>query len=116
MGYVQVLRGLEGLQCSDGVPESEDEGTRSTSDTGNYTPSDMLSHPRRNESSATLRRVPQISPLDLQLHGTVIIVNLTAHWSQNSLFFLWQTEVHSHVQKGKSLVPVLSQAIQTPPN
>jgi len=68
-GVRAVAQCLEGLQCSDGLPEAEDEGIRSTSDTGNYTPSDMPSQPRRNESSATLLRVPQISPSDLQLHG-----------------------------------------------
>jgi len=68
-GLRAVAQRVEGLQCSDGLPEPEDEGTRSTSDTGKYTPSDTPSHPQRNESSATLLHVPQISPLDLQLHA-----------------------------------------------
>jgi hypothetical protein len=68
MGVFAAAQCLEGLQCSDGLTEPEDEGTRSTSDTGNYTPSDMPSHPKRNESSATLLHAPQISTLDLQLH------------------------------------------------
>jgi hypothetical protein len=68
-GVCAVAQCLEGLQCSDGLPEPEDEGIRSTSDTGNYTSSDMPSHPRRKESSATLLRVQQISPSDLKLHG-----------------------------------------------
>jgi len=66
-GVRAVAQCLEGLQCSDALPEPEDEGTRSTSDNGNYTPNDMPSHTRRNESSAALLSVPQISPSGLQL-------------------------------------------------